>query len=723
MESIELQVIMRNFTKNELQGTTKEEFVSTMAKELVKQFSKHSTKGNSQAYTAYELKKQEGLSKELRASLEKDKKYYEERMHIAWKYQKQREELEQKGAAPEVFSFIDKEEEKALKELDIEIASREKTFQELTEKITSFSLEQLQKLLYDATQELERIEFINPKSEQIANIRATIEKYNTEIKKQNKKKEKGEEGKKDENEEKKGENLKKVGITLGEYGKKFTAIAKETTGAASDILKSAGDIATSTSSMITHITAVTNQSGKSMEATGKTATKTLSTIDKASAILLIISAAIQVMQKINALFSSAEKEYEKYAKKKSEIAKLTEAMNEYAIAVLKAAHAEDNWFAKDKLKALKEAKEINHKAKEAYFAKLNEEQAVYKNKSSGGWATGALGMLTGQWFVDQVFDTNLTGRDYKKSTTEAKNNLRIETRKRKKGFLGSGIGGKSQKTEDLSEWIDRHEEFGGAKLFDEAGFLNKNLAQNILDNFGNKLVGQTKETLEALLAMQKQYDEYQAQLKEYVSSLYSPLVDNFVSGIWASFNEGTKALEAFKKNASETFRSIANDMIRTLVMNKVFDGFSEKLAKIYDEHADGALSDEELITKVTAETSELMRKYEAAAPAIEGMLTAFSNSLGGIGINLKEKDNILPTATKGALTTVTQDVVSRVEGTFLSLQTHAKSMDDQMVTISNQTSKAVTQLMLIAEHTSYCRHLAQIREVLEKIERDGILTK
>ena len=84
------------------------------------------------------------------------------------------------------------------------------------------------------------------------------------------------------------------------------------------------------------------------------------------------------------------------------------------------------------------------------------------------------------------------------SITAAINNLRIETRKKSSGFLGTGIGGKSQKTENLIDWARNQ---GLGELFDERGFIDKELAEIILEKYGDKLVGQTKETLEALIPL------------------------------------------------------------------------------------------------------------------------------------------------------------------------------------------------------------------------------
>lgn len=211
-----------------------------------------------------------------------------------------------------------------------------------------------------------------------------------------------------------------------------------------------------------------------------------------------------------------------------------------------------------------------------------EAQAIYQNKSGGGWLTGAFNWIMGNMSILSWWDKwkDIWGQgDYAEGTTAAINNLRIETRKASSGFLGTGIGGHSQQTEDLVTWA---REQGLGDLFDENGLINKELAQALIDNYGNKLVGQTKETLEELIKLREKYDEYIEQLHEYVSSLYEPLVNNFVDSLWDWFDEGKSALDSFKEYASGTFRDIVSDMLKTIVLENVVGSFGDDIASIYE---------------------------------------------------------------------------------------------------------------------------------------------
>jgi hypothetical protein len=428
---------------------------------------------------------------------------------------------------------------------------------------------------------------------------------------------------------------------------KAQASAIEKVNELSSALKSVGDtIGGSVGQMISFLgdignfVTVTVDGIQKVSATGVTA---LTAIEKASVILTIISTAIQLLQKLDSILPNAYNQYEKYAAKIAEINKLTDAVNDYRLAVLEANNAENNWFSEDSLRNLQDYKELQEATWDSYLKKLKEQQAIYQNQSGGGWITNPWNSLLGVY--DSIYGTSIFGRDYEKGTTAAINNLRIETRKRSKGFLGSGIGGKSQKTEDLQTWINNNKDkFAGldTDLFDENLKLNTKLANVILENYGDKLVGQTKETLESLAKLQEQYDEYLEQLQEYVSSLYEPLVTSMVDSLWDWFDEGKNALDSFKDYAGDTFRDIASDMLRTLIMKNVFGDYQDDIAKLYEDYSisEGTASDlTKLNEGVTKYTQDLMDRYADQLPALQSMITQIGASMEGIGINLKDTES------------------------------------------------------------------------------------
>lgn len=437
-------------------------------------------------------------------------------------------------------------------------------------------------------------------------------------------------------------------------------------GTTGEIISLMGDI---TSFASTCMTGMSNVS--------KTASASIQAIEKASVILNIISIAVSLLQKISELGNNkAFKQYEEYAEKLKEINALTDAINEYRIAALEANQAEKNWFSEDNLRQLRDFRKVHDEVYKAYIDKASEAQAIYQNKGGGGWLTGAFNWVMGNLSALSWWDEwrDIWGQgDYEKGQTAAINNLRIETRKRSKGFLGSGIGGHSQKTEDLVTWARNQ---GLGELFDDEGLINKELAQSLIDNYGDKLVGQTKETLEALIELREKYDEYLEQLHEYVSSLYQPLVDNFVDSLWDWLDNGKDALDSFKEYASDTFRNIVSDMLRSIVLSKVVDKFDEQIATLYERYSKGEIDEQSLMKQVADATKDLIGRYETNIPTLENILNTVNGYFKDAGIDLKKGDDDSRKPSTKGITAASQDSVNELNGRATAIQGHTYSINE-----------------------------------------------
>ena len=475
-------------------------------------------------------------------------------------------------------------------------------------------------------------------------------------------------------------------------------------GQAGEIITLMGDVALFTLTTI-----------DSLGKVAQTGVNAISAVEKASVILTIISAAIQLFQKISELGNNrAFRQYEAYAEKIKEINALTDAVNEYRIAALEAQQAESNWFSADNLKNLRDYRALHDEVVKAYADKAMESQAIYRNESGGGWLTGALNWVMGNLSALSWWDEwrDIWGQgDYKEGQTAAINNLRIETRKKSSGFLGTGIGGKSQKTEDLVTWARNQ---GLGELFDDEGLINKELAQSLIDNYGDKLVGQTKETLEALIELREKYDEYIEQLHEYVSSLYEPLTENFVDSLWDWFDNGKDALDSFKDYASDTFRDIVSDMLRTIVLEKVVGSFGDDIAALYEEYAKGKIDETELMKKVAERTEGLVGDYQSAIPQLQNIMDLVGGYLKDAGIDIRQPEGSSQSGRAGTVTSMTEETAGRLEGI-------GNAALDRIINIDNNLTRHLegmaTSLGKIAGNSEYLRHLETINENIAELRR------
>ena len=497
---------------------------------------------------------------------------------------------------------------------------------------------------------------------------------------------------------------KEAADIVGDLARAVEELGGAIGGQAGEIITLMGDVALFTLTTI-----------DSLGKVAQTGVNAISAVEKASVILTIISAAIQLFQKISELGNNrAFRQYEAYAEKIKEINALTDAVNEYRIAALEAQQAESNWFSADNLKNLRDYRALHDEVAKAYADKAMESQAIYRNESGGGWLTGALNWVMGNLSALAWWDEwrDIWGQgDYKEGQTAAINNLRIETRKKSSGFLGTGIGGKSQKTEDLVTWARNQ---GLGELFDGEGLINKELAQSLIDNYGDKLVGQTKETLEALIELREKYDEYIEQLHEYVSSLYEPLTENFVDSLWDWFDNGKDALDSFKDYASDTFRDIVSDMMRTIVLDKVVGSFGDDIAALYEEYAKGKIDETELMKKVAERTEGLVGDYQSAIPKLQNIMDLVGGYLKDAGIDIKQPEGSSQSGRAGTVTSMTEETAGRLEGI-------GNAALDRIISIDNNLTRHLegmaTSLGKIAGNSEYLRHLETINENIAELRR------
>lgn len=497
---------------------------------------------------------------------------------------------------------------------------------------------------------------------------------------------------------------KEAADIVGELARAVGELGGAIGGQAGEIITLMGDVALFTLTTI-----------DSLGKVAQTGVNAISAVEKASVILTIISAAIQLFQKISELGNNrAFRQYEAYAEKIKEINALTDAVNEYRIAALEAQQAESNWFSADNLKNLRDYRALHDEVAKAYADKAMESQAIYRNESGGGWLTGALNWVMGNLSALSWWDEwrDIWGQgDYKEGQTAAINNLRIETRKKSSGFLGTGIGGKSQKTEDLVTWARNQ---GLGELFDDEGLINKELAQSLIDNYGDKLVGQTKETLEALIELREKYDEYIEQLHEYVSSLYEPLTENFVDSLWDWFDNGKDALDSFKDYASDTFRDIVSDMLRTIVLEKVVGSFDDDIAALYEEYAKGKIDETELMKKVAERTEGLVSDYQSAVPQLQNIMDLVGGYLKDAGIDIRQPEGSSQSGRAGTVTSMTEETAGRLEGI-------GNAALDRIISIDNNLTRHLegmaTSLGKIAGNSEYLRHLETINENIAELRR------
>lgn len=455
----------------------------------------------------------------------------------------------------------------------------------------------------------------------------------------------------------------------------------------------------------------------------------LTTQGKLAAAQMVMQVAAQSAGMMKSMFQMADdaasKKYEKFASKQAEWNKMSDAVYDYRKAVLQAELAEKNWFSSTGLGGLRDAWKQNQLASESYFAKLNEQQAKYKDKKSGiskagviaagvaaaaaavalsvvtfgaaaaplGAAATAIGstllatgaavsgaMATAATVVGTTVlaagaavtasgiaaGATVALAKYNKQTVAAIDNLKIETRK--KTFW------KGQKTENVAQWAKKNL---GIDLFGKDDRLDVKAAEVILDKYGDKLQGEAQATLQQLVDLQKEYDEFEQQLKDYVSQMYSPLVDDMTDAIMTWLDTGQDALYTFKQSANQTFRDVAKEMVKELVTQNIFGTYSDDIKALYQSYASGGINEGQLAQYVADMTADLEHRAETMMPALQTFTQTLSDTFNQIGVDITDS-NISQGSSRG-YSGMSQEVGESIDGRMAAIQISNETIAQYMM--------------------------------------------
>lgn len=209
-----------------------------------------------------------------------------------------------KGVTQGNVDELNRAEQEAYRTVDEQFAQREETYKAWCNEIAGLTLEQLRSVLEQAESELKKLEQSGTASDsQLAVARAKVTTAKNKVSAAN--------AKNDVNPSKRSikewEDLYK---TLLECEREFESIGDTVGGVAGEIISTAGSIMTASLSMINGIMQLVNMSTTGIKGTATAAATAISTVEKASVILTIISAAMQIAMQIVNLFNNDDKKQE-----------------------------------------------------------------------------------------------------------------------------------------------------------------------------------------------------------------------------------------------------------------------------------------------------------------------------------------------------------------------------------------------------------------------------
>ena len=608
--------------------------------------------------------------------------YEEKRTKISEDYEKKRNALYKEdgslrdGVSQGNVDELNRSENEALKAVDDEFAQREATYQVWMAAIADLTLEQLKAVLAEAESELEKLEKSGTADgQQLAVARA---KVNTALKKVS-----TASADNDLNPSKRTlkewEDLYK---TLNEVEKEFESIGDTVGGVVGEIISECGKFATSALTMINGIVQLTQMSATSIQGTAAAGATAISTMEKASVILTIISAAMQIAMQIVNLFNNDE-EYQK------EIEKLQERIDQLQWEL---DNAEVNRLQSNTFDILTKVKQV--------YAEVTAEVLKLHSSSSRtcGWMYQMIGRVTYQneiltksaeklaiayANIEYTADKALGAEKFSNAKTQleniAKQQLLIQEQIRNEDAKKKTDHGQ------IAEWERQIQELGEE-------------ANKIINEIVEEIIGGS------------------------AADLANELGDAFIE----AFRAGEDAAEAWGKKVDD----IVADVIKRMLVSKYLE---EPIGEIFNKYKSKWYKDGEFagIDAIMESMNGFANDLNSVGDEFQAIWDALPDSIKNLITVTDDAAN--REASERGIATASQESVDENNGRLTVIQSHTYTMNENVKLLVLFSDKMLETTNAIRENSEFCKKLdkldsidkevTRLRVKLDEISDDGLKVK
>lgn len=241
-----------------------------------------------------------------------------------------------------------------------------------------------------------------------------------------------------------------------------------------------------------------------------------------------------------------------------------------------------------------------------------------------------------------------------------------------------------------------------AKVFNEANDLYSKIKSLADDGYKD-----ASKYMDDYIDYYRQIEELQDVLREKLTGIsFGTLRDNFKS-----------ELLDMKSDAKTMGENIGETLFESMVESLMSEKYDKRLKEWYEAFADYMSDDGKLSD---AELAELKRRYQGIVDDAIRERDALADAMGYD----PEKGGTSQSGKAGSYSAISQDQGTKLEGLFVSAQMHLASIDQKIEDVTGKWGAAADSLSRIAENTeSNAQSAGEIKELLEKIARDGIRTK
>lgn len=605
--------------------------------------------------------------------------YEQQRTEIAEEYEKKRKALYQtdeqgnyvldesgspvlrQGVTQGNVDELNRQEEEALQRVDEMFAEREATYQAWCNQIADMTLEQLQQVLERAEQELADLEKNGGASDkQLSVARAKVTTAKNKVQSAQAKNDVSP----DKRSVKEWEDLYK---TLLECEKQFESIGNTVGGVAGEIISVAGNITTSSLSMINGIVQLVNMSSAGIQGTAVAAATAISTVEKASVILTIISAAMQIAMQIVNLFNSDDEKQEHIEALQGRIDQLQWELDNADIVRLQ----ENSGKAVERVRqALSETYQELLKNKLAVGDVAGAWRLIFTNVSSNSEVLEKTAEKLAKAYanIEYTADKALGGEKYASAKEQLENiaqqqiliQEQIEAEQSKKKSDGGQI----------EEWQRQIEELG-----QEAVQIINDMVEDIIGGSSSEIASELGDAFfEAFQAGEDYAEAWGDKVNEIVADVMKRmLVSKFLEEPLGEIFDKYKKIWFPNGSGENTLDSVINSMGSFAAdLNAVGDDF----ATIWENLPDSVKSMFDVTEEATREASEkgIATASQESVDELNGRATAIQGHTYSISENTKIILSVVNMILQSVLNIETH--TERISGLVEDVESSVKEMKD-----------------------------------------------
>lgn len=582
--------------------------------------------------------------------------YEEQRLKIEKEYAKKRDALApeqdtgngvktrkfEKGVTQGHLDELDRQEQEALKAIDEQFAQREEAYKAWCEKIATYSIDKLQQTLKTAKENLASLEGSdNPDSVALARARAEINKLRAQIAAA-----KARQPDPAKRTLKEWEDLHKV---LSEVESKFEGIGDTFKGVVGDVISECGKLTTSTLSMINSIIQLQQWSVRSAELAAMGASKAVQTVEKASVILTIISAAMQIAMQIVNMFNTDNQRQEEIDALQSRIDQLQWELDNAEAIRIQQALASGSYI-----------REVCNAVEDAHREILEAAAA------------------TDNWRL--LFEALLAGSD---SNTYL---LTASAEKLAKAY--ANVAYSAGKALGNMRYGDAEEEL-------------QNLAkqQILIQQQIDAEQAKKKTDSSAIEEWERKIAELGQQAVAIINDMVEEIIGDTSSGIAEQLADAFFNAFAAGEDAAKAWGDKVNDIVADVLKRMLVQKFLEQpLGEIFDKYkskwfADGKFAGiDSIIDSMQGFANDLNSQFNAFKTAMDALPDDIKNYFTGDDQNRE--------ASKKGIATASQDSIDELNGRMTAIQSHTFSINETTRLLLSSTQAILHCVMNIESETS-----------------------